>query len=162
MESTIGDAEFFGGLGFKVVDLEGRLVLMDPELGPVFLAWFDSPLGMELLDVRFLALSNVRAKTPSLLSFLDVQGSFTVGQWIFAGDETQGYNLTFGVQLPRCGLTAEVMSSTLDFLKTAHSVGSAAFEEIARKPDEFPNFSGTKFIRRMEARSAEDDNASPD
>lgn len=157
----MSDDEFFAGLGFEVVNLDGKLVLVDKDLGPVFLSWFDSPLGIEHLDVRVPVLLSVPSKPPALLSLLERQGSFTVGQWIFAGDETQGYNLTFGVQLSRGDITAKVITSTLDFLKSAHAVGGQAMEEIAQNPSEFPHFSGAKFVRSMEAHPRHDDSESP-
>ena len=150
----MSDTEFFGELGFKVVDLDGRLVLIDERLGPVFLAWFDSPLGIELLDVRVPVLLNVPSKAPLLLSFLASQGSFTVGQWIFAGDETQGYNVTFGVQLSRGDLTGEVISATLELLKNAHSLGGQALEEIVNNPEGL-DVDGIKWIERIDHQTPE-------
>lgn len=144
----MSDAEFFGNLGFEVLDLDGQLVLLDQGLGLglVFLSWFDSPLGIELLDVRVPVLLNVSSKAPLLLSFLESQGSFTVGQWIFAGDETQGHNLTFGVQLSRGDLTTEVISATLELLNNAHSLGGQALEEIVNNPEGFSDVDGIKWI----------------
>jgi hypothetical protein len=145
---SVSDAEFFGNLGFKVVDVDGRLVLLDESLGLglVFLSWFDSPLGIELLDARIPVLLNVPSKAPLLLSFLESQGSFAVGQWMFAGDETQGYNLTFGVQLSRGDLTTEVISATLELLKNAHSLGGQALEEMVNNPEDFSDVVGIKWV----------------
>jgi hypothetical protein len=138
--------DLIGALGFQVVKVDDHQVLLDEALGPVFLGRFDSPLGIELVDIRIPVLLNVPSRAPGLLQLIDTWGPFTTGQWSFAGDETQGYTLTFGIQMPPQALTRESVSASLEFLRFARGFGEEAMEAVARNPADFPNFAGMKFI----------------
>ena len=56
---------------------------------------FNSPVGIELLDMRAVALWYVE-KSPNLMALVESFGPQTLGQWIFACDSHGDCNLTFG------------------------------------------------------------------
>lgn len=137
-----GDTEFLRSLGLDVSEVGGRLVAVDENLGLIFLTWFSSSLGLELLDIRAVIIHNIPTKSTSLFALIDSHGPAETGQWVFAGDEESGYNLTFGIQLPREILTKEIIRASRSYLASFQEVGLRILQQIAQAPDHFPALDG--------------------
>lgn len=142
-ETSSNEVKFFNHLGFRVVELgDKKLALVEHEISPVFLSWFSSPIGLELLDVRVPVLFRIPNKSPNLLALIEGFGPISLGQWMFGGDDDQGYNLSFGLQMSRDVLSKETMSSSLSFLGEVQKLGISVLEAIAGRPEDFPDFEG--------------------
>lgn len=142
------DLELFRGFGLDAHRTGGKIVINAEKFGLVFLSWFDSPLGIELLDVRAPIIQNIPTKSPQLLTLIESYRPELIGQWIFAGDEDQGYNLTFGFQIPREFVTRDVVHKGLAFLGDIQEVGFKILQDIANTPKDFPGYEGTSIWTR--------------
>jgi len=141
------DISFFEGLGVQVLEVPERKQQWVLKNDPMtFLSWFDSPVGIVLLDIRKVVLVGVK-KSPALLALVDSYGPQTLGQWIFACDPQGLCSLTFGVQLPKAVLTAEVLKASLNHLSSFTEIGGEILSEIASDPDAYPGSLGGKVIR---------------
>jgi hypothetical protein len=152
----VDEITFFKNLGVQAVETppgSNRFTAYSPRAGFCFFRWWDSRLGIELLDIRKVVLQNIPEKTPNLLALIESFQPVTVGQWLFAGDDDQGYNLTFGVQLPRAVLNPQTMDSVLDFLSEVNHIGSKILDEMAANTSVFP---ATEGILWMSTPSDED------
>jgi hypothetical protein len=139
------EIDFFKQLGVEATeDRPGskRFTGFSLKVGIIFLRWWDSRLGVELLDIRVVVLQNIPKKTPNLLALIETFQPITVGQWLFYGDDDQGHNLTFGVQLPRAVLNAQTMATVLDFLSEKIHIGSEILDEMAADTSSFPDTAG--------------------
>lgn len=145
----MNDAEFLVSLGFNSVKLEdGPTVLIDQRLGNgfMFVKRFDSALGVDLFDFRAVVLMNLPTKAPEFLALVESLGTFSLGQWTFAGDDTQGYNLSYGIQVSPQVLTNEVVSASVDFLREVQLTGRWLLEMIESRPAIFENVSGISWV----------------
>lgn len=133
-----GSDSFFDQVGLDVIEAPNRpkqyLLRQDPF---VFLTWFDSPIGIELLDIRKVLLMNLR-KSPELLALLDSFEPPTLGQWVFACDTDGFCNLTFGIQLDRNSLTRQVALDALNYLRGHEELAREILYEIAQDPSRYP------------------------
>lgn len=141
-----GNNNYFDQVGLEVLESPNRPGQYLLKRDPFFvLSWFDSPLGIKLLDIRRVIILGVD-KNPALLALLDSFVPPTVGQWIFACDPGGLCSLTFGLQLPEVALNKQVLEASITHVASFVDTGKSILEEISRDPDSFPGSMGAKVV----------------
>jgi hypothetical protein len=122
--------EQFSRIRVEVVQVPSRANSWLMKQNPfMFLSIFDSPIGIELLDIRGVALMNVK-KSEQLIALIEKQGPEVLGQWGFHEDDTQLCNVTFGVQLP-LGVEDQTLLNAIEFVQQRRNSGEKLLKEFA-------------------------------
>jgi hypothetical protein len=137
--------DFFSERGLEVVATSKPSSFLVKEDLMVVFSLFNSPVGIELLDMRAVALWYVK-KSPNLMALVESFGPQTIGQWIFACDSQGDCNLTFGIQLPLESLTTETLRASFDYLRDVRSIGNEIFEAIGKNLELYPGCEGAQFM----------------